>query len=666
MDDRGLDRRLRHVPTPAGLVPRVSAGAFDDASLDRGLRGVAVPVGLAHRIAVAPPPHRVGRATPAKRPSRRRASRALATVVRDLIAVAAALAGIWLVAAGGAGLSRTLSAPSRPAVASRPAPAPRARVAAARPSDVGSRSVNPVTSGGSATAVSDADSPPSAAPVEAVADAAIAAAAPPPQVRGATVGLQPEPVSWTRPAVRTPRDAWRRVPRSAGYDLLFELTHGEPPFIDPRADDLRADIPPLTVQTESFDRFTASAARGRQLRTEHVLAAIPPPHIAPPSTSAAVVVAMHAVRSLRGVAGHPTQIVEVAATAGDFVDRSEHRGVNATIVLDRAAGGDPLAWRWACRAVVAVAERMRTADRVTLVVAGPVPRVAIRAARGDQLARVAADLAGLTPSEDSDLDAALAVAQTASGRDTPLIVVGQETLSETRGRETKSALGRWQERTAGGPDASPVEGVPEFVLIDAGTEFEPSQPAVSFGRTAADPVAIRRTLLARVFGRDTLVAARARLTVDFDPATVAAYRLVGHRQSAVESLSDSPPETVDLHVGETARAVYEVVPRSAAPITAAARFQWASADGPGDARAVLHTGPDATATTPSPHGCELLLAMALGERESSSAHAVPRGRAVASDLIGRWRARGDVTPLGEVLADAVLAVRRRETTGRNP
>jgi hypothetical protein len=169
-----------------------------------------------------------------------------------------------------------------------------------------------------------------------------------------------------------------------------------------------------------------------------------------------------------------------------------------------------------------------------------------------------------------------------------------------------------------------------------------------------------------VFGRETLVAGRGRLTVDFDPATVAAYRLVGHRQSAVESLADGPPETIDLHVGETARAVYEVAARSATPVKVAARFQWTSGDGPHEVRAALRGGPDATATTPSPHGCELLLAVLLGDEATGSAHAVPRGRAAAAELIARWRARGDVTPLGSVLADGVMAAGRRGADGLEP
>lgn len=665
MDDRGLDDRLREVSLPTGLAGRVVTGAFDDSSLDRALRRVAVPDGLGSRIAAAPRQ----RVAPPARPARRRASRALASVARDLLAVTAALAAIGLVAAGSARLSRTLSTPRRAAVAVRTPAAPRpGATPRAVPADPRREPPHVAARAGEPPRAASETPAPIVPAMEAVADvdrpARPTAAAP--QVRGAAVGLQPELVSWPRPAPRTPRDAWRRVPRSSGYDLLFELSHGEPPFVDPRSDGLRTDVPPLTVQTESFDRWVAAEPRGRRLRTEHVLAAIAPPPVGQASAAGPVTVAMHAVRSLRNSNGRPSLIVEVAATAGGFADRDEHwSGINATIVLDRAAGGEPLAWRWACRAVAAVADRMHPDDRVTLVVAGPVPRIAARDAAGPELARIAADLADLSPSESSDLDAALAVARKASARDTRTVVVVQDDVGDASGGETRSALGRWQERAAGGAESSwSSEALPDFVVIDAAAEFEPSRPAVAFGRTAADAVAIRRALLARVFGRDTLVAGRGRLTVDFDPATVAAYRLIGHHQSAVESLSAGAPATIDLHVGETARVVYEVVPRSSADVKAAAVFQWASADGSRDARARLRAGADATAGTPSAHGCELLLAVALGEEQAGSPHALPRSR--AADLVGRWRARGDVTPLGAVLADALVSASRRTPVNRDP
>jgi hypothetical protein len=54
---------------------------------------------------------------------------------------------------------------------------------------------------------------------------------------------------------------------------------------------------------------------------------------------------------------------------------------------------------------------------------------------------------------------------------------------------------------------------------------------------------------------------------------------------------------------------------------------------------------------PSPHGCELLLAVGLGELAAASVHAEPWRESAAgiAALASRWQARGDVTPFGETL-----------------
>jgi hypothetical protein len=671
MDDRALDRRIRDVPTPDGLAARVAAGSFDDAALDRLLRDVSVPGGLPRRIAAraaaGPAPALVPAPARPRRAVRRRPWQGVVAAARDLAVVAAAVAGVWLVAEGGARLSTSLAEVSRPraaapAVAVRPREAPGAVALPVRRPTAPDAAVAEHAAERPSEAVAATPPPVPAAPVQALATIPDPQAEPP-QVRGAGVGIGREERVWLRTPVRMPRESWRRVPRVRGYDLLFEMTHGEPPFVDPSAEGLRVDTPPLTVQTDTFDRSReAPSGRGAALRTEHVLAAVPPVGRGPRVAEHPVSLTVQGVRSLRVAAGRPTLLVEVAATADRFVGRSpDGPPVDATIVLDRAAGAEPLTWRWACRGLAAAAGIMRPSDRVSVVVAGPVPQVAIREATGPELVHVATALERLAPSATSDLDAALAIAGTTSGREAgtgTVIVVAQEGVVDTSGDEARAALGRWQERSAGGDEMRPDVpwSGPGFVLVDAGTEFEPCLPAVSFGRTAADAVAIRRALLAAVFGADTLVAGKGRLTVDFEPGSVSAYRLVGHRQSAVESLSEALPATLDLHVGETARAVYEVVPRTAAPVKAAARFAWGGGTGEQAVTAALDgRAADCSAMTPSPHGCELLLAVAAGEAAGGSVHAAPNARTAAAALVTRWEARGDLTPFGEVLAGLIEA-----------
>jgi hypothetical protein len=57
---------------------------------------------------------------------------------------------------------------------------------------------------------------------------------------------------------------------------------------------------------------------------------------------------------------------------------------------------------------------------------------------------------------------------------------------------------------------------------------------------------------------------------------------------------------------------------------------------------------------PSPRGCELLLAVGLGEFAAESVHLGPRvGGPALADLVKAWRRRGNVTTWGDVLIDAL-------------
>lgn len=61
-------------------------------------------------------------------------------------------------------------------------------------------------------------------------------------------------------------------------------------------------------------------------------------------------------------------------------------------------------------------------------------------------------------------------------------------------------------------------------------------------------------------------------------------------------------------------------------------------------------GPEFRGDLPSPQGCELLLAIGLGELARNSIHADPwrQSPAALAALAKRWRARGDETPMGRL------------------
>jgi hypothetical protein len=693
--DPHLDATLRHVPPPADAARLASADAvFSDDAIDRLLTDLAVPAGLVARLRAAidqPATSRRGGAidleriaAPPRVAERRRSllGRWGLALARDGFAVAAALSVAWALFTIGHEVSSRLAAP---------VDGGSARIAATRPAAVPDRSATPTAAaetppparrpGGSAAG--------SLEPVpttEAIAVAArgasddVAMAAAPskaaPSVRGAAVGAAVPPPSAALGSVAEwlvdqPREVWRLVPRVRGFDLAFEMAHGEQPFADPSIRGLSRDAPPLSLRTTSFDRLAAGVAAWkapvRGFRMEDLLAAIPSPSVpAAMSAGDAVVLRVIGVRSLRRVRGQPSLLVEIAATAGS--GRSKGRApLDATLVIDRSTGADPMIWPWLCASLTAIAGGMGPDDRLSIVVAGPMPRVAV--SRGDSaaIAAAAADLVQLPPTDVADLDAAVRLATSPAEATTrPLVVLAQRDSAERAREEARMALGSWHESQASAENAAAADGARPrvgFVLVDATAGPGSAPAATTFGSTAADATAIRREAIRQVFAADHLVARQCRLAVSFKPETVASWRLVGHRQSVVESLATTRPAPLDLHAGETARAIYEVVPRGAAVPVVAAELDWRdAADGaPRRARATLETtAADLAAALPSPHGCELLLAVAVAEAAGGSVHADPAATAAAAELARRWRERGDVSPFGAVLATCL----ERQAGGR--
>lgn len=677
-DDHPIDETLRNVPLPAGLTDRLTPEAlFDDAALDRLLGRVALPEGLADRVraaAFAPARGRgvdldraaeklpVAAASTAPQP-RRLLGRWAAALARPAAAVALWLAGFVGLILTGLEFSRHMEpAMPRPALVVQPKPvhpaaAPR-ETAVGMAIDEASPSLEPAD-------------PLATAPVPVATDAGDLAVTMPeqftassPVVRGAAVGPAadpPLPGTGMR-IVPIPRAESRRsVPRVAGFDMAFEMSHGESPFINPRAAaGLQIDRPPLTMRTDAFESLVTLAGRKPRsahdpsMRTEELVAAMPAP-----AATAGPQVAVRAVRSLRG---RPEScLVEVCVTAPAMA-REGGAPLDAVLALDRYTGSEPLLWARVCRAVGAVADQMQDADRLSVVVGGRRPRVAGDRLDAAGLRRLAASLATEPAVDATDFDATIRAAAREAGHAParPLIVVANaESVDRARG-EGLAAVSAWRESlAAAGPDAGRQAAV-RFVLIDPTepTVREPLEPG--FGRTPADAVAISRAVLEQVFAASTLTARQCRLEVAFDPRAVAAYRLVGHRQSAIESLAGGGPPPVDLHAGEVVRVVYELVPLAMqdAAVTATLTCRPIGADGERTVTASLPRRGIESGPLPSPHGCELLLAVAVGELATASPHAGPRGAVAqaAADLAAAWRARGDVTPYGNFLLDAAERV----------
>jgi hypothetical protein len=238
-----------------------------------------------------------------------------------------------------------------------------------------------------------------------------------------------------------------------------------------------------------------------------------------------------------------------------------------------------------------------------------------------------------------------------------IVVSHAVTLDRSRSAVAE-ALAEWHRSVAvvGGDRIAclPRANGPRFLIIDPAAAAEANSGEPTFGRTSSDALAIRRELLRQVTGRPSLVASQCRLEVRFDPARVERYRIVGHRQSSVASLSADPVPGTDLHAGETTRVVYEVVPRKAGEARLAeVVLTWRSSDGVLERLAAANKGhDDRRGGILSAHGRSLLLAVWVGELAGGSAHHPDR-----RSLIGRlealaeeWRSGGDISPFAATLA----------------
>lgn len=684
LSDAWIDAALRAVEVPpdlaAGLRPE---RLFDDRTLDRVLVEVAVPAGLSTSVrvpdAVVPARDGGGRiAAPAWSGPTRRWFRELA---RDGMAVALAVG--FIVTMFFVGMSLTDMA-TRATAEPRLARSPGSRAARGEGragSEPVEREAVDTTDGGRRGPL---DAPPRdiAPDLGLVADQRPAAAETAPAVRTAPMpmvdGFDPRGRAVAGPSrgmqIVPDDDAGsmrRNVPRMRGFDLAFEMAHGEQPFVDPSiAPDLAIDRPPLSVASDSFDRVWPLPPGRRRvaalagLRVEHVVAALTPDP-APPGVHEPLV-SLSAVRSIRP--GRPTYLVEVRVdTPVEGTDVAHPAGRDdVVVVLDHSAGPDavPL-WVAMCRGVAGAAARLGPAARLTVVVAEPRPRrVAIRATAAE-IREVCGALEEELPFGSADLDAAVALAE-ASAADfgtTRLVVVAESERAERCGGAAATALRRYRAAVARGNDETLAAA--SFLLVSGVSDGADSEGLAAVpGWTLSDPTIVRRRLDAAIVGQPAFVADGARLEVRFDPRAIAAYRLVGHRQTVPESLAAfgqaiGGPVMTTLHGGETVRVVYEVVPRGEAVgqvAGVAATLSYRTPDrGPRTAAASGAAVGEPGAVLPASHHCELLLAVGVGEAGSRSIHAVPQRAAIERlrALSEAWQRRGDVTIVGRRLVSVL-------------
>ncbi len=393
----------------------------------------------------------------------------------------------------------------------------------------------------------------------------------------------------------------RSVPHHRGYDLAFEMTSGEAPFVDPSLTPaLAVDAPPLTRRTDSFDRVERLLAVGgvrrdrlRQavvgMRVEEVLAAVrpaatPSPAVPPSSAGAAAAAPSISLAGGASISGRPNaRLLEVSIAA----PRSSLRPAgNLVFVLDAsaAAGADEV-WPAICRGVEDAILRLDPAASITVVAFAERPVVIASGVPAREMIDVRRRLIHLRPRGGGDLHGCMAMVRgmTAAYESPSRCVVVAHAGSIARAeRDEDPDLAAWRRsqqmvregnqsklataNAAVGRDAGSAMDVVEIDAVSGATGQAAERNGASLVEgVGLDSMVIRRSIVAAALGSDAPPGFQAcRLEVAFDPAQVAGYRLVGHRRRVVE-MASSQPSAVDLADGEVVRVLYEVVLRERDP-----------------------------------------------------------------------------------------------------
>jgi len=352
-------------------------------------------------------------------------------------------------------------------------------------------------------------------------------------------------------------------PRVLGYDLLFQLKHGDHPFVSPSAHkSLQSCQVPLATDSASYQLAWRYIREGQlppaeDVRTEEILAAMDY-GFAPPAAGAL------ALRTAAGPAplGQPgLKLLQFGVQAGSLqtVTRSPR---HLLVAVDLSSS-----MRWSGRmdgvrrAIASLADQLGPQDRLTLIGCGDQAEIFFDVETRDDLSRVPAALSLLQPRLVANLGSGLAMACSAAKPQEGASELKQTLVILTDG--AAELYDEASERLSTAAAGTAAAGVSVQVVDLSREKFSPrlivDLAKASRGTVVRAPGAdaIHWALLESLTGQSAIVARAASLKVTFKPEAVAGYRLLGH-----EAVTVTGPQAaalkVDLRAGETATALFEV------------------------------------------------------------------------------------------------------------
>jgi Ca-activated chloride channel family protein len=351
-----------------------------------------------------------------------------------------------------------------------------------------------------------------------------------------------------------------KPPRVRGYDLMFQLKHGEHPVVSPAVHpELVSSKMPFTFRTASYDLTQRGAVAGQlprpeEIRVEDFLAALDYPLPQPPATG----LALHAAGTVSPFGENGLHLLELAVQAAGL-RQTAHPPTRLIAIVDTSSRMRFAARDFAvARALDEIAKHMAKADRITLMGFAERPSVLAENVTPEDLQAFVRSGAFPKPHGVPDLARAIdAVCQAAKGEKTALvqrvalISAGRADLDEFALKKAEKVLGElsaakipWQVIRVG---SSEVESQLAELARRTGGQFT----------TAAAPTDIFAALLEQLVGQSSTVAKGASLKVTFNPQVVTGYRLMGHESATLTGPAADPLE-IDLHALQVAVGLYEV------------------------------------------------------------------------------------------------------------
>jgi len=380
--------------------------------------------------------------------------------------------------------------------------------------------------------------------------------------------------------VRLPVARGIATPLTPGYHRAFLFrTNVHPPIWPAANESLQQSLAPLSVATDSFDEAFAAIRRKQrlaadQIRPEDFIAAIE--HDLPKPASGELSLTLATAPSMFGP--NRARLVGLGVCAGDTLNR-QRPSTHLVLAIDFSAGlAKSGSWPWVQEAILETLARMGPHDRVSLVffqnqvVMGSTPL------DRDSADLLRSQLAGARPQGDADpavgLEAALDVALTAETpaqeRHVVLLTDGHFDITAQEVQRVRF-LARQASQAGVGIDVLNLSGGRSIAEGPAilSRAMQVHERAVDSRRRLV------HTLQGLLHGDEAITAYEVKLVVRFVPDIVAAYRLIGHESNTMAQLI-TPPMVTELHQGEQALVLFELLPAadSKQEIAAEAELSW--------------------------------------------------------------------------------------------